>query len=70
MPMSTPDPTNCPVSPARPTLDPSAPSLSDTARREALRKLGRLAAWTAPTMLTLMVSARADDSFGSPGRPG
>lgn len=42
--------------------------LSDEARREALRKLGTLAAWSAPVMLTLLTSARADD-FGSPERP-
>jgi hypothetical protein len=46
--------------------DPDTPS--DAERRAALAKLGALAAWTAPTMLTLMTSARAED-FGSPTRP-
>lgn len=43
-------------------------TLTDSERREALRKLGTLAAWSAPVMLTLMTSARADE-FGSPERP-
>jgi hypothetical protein len=46
----------------------STPELTDAERRAALAKLGALAAWTAPTMLILMTSARADD-FGSPDRP-
>jgi hypothetical protein len=44
----------------------SAPTdhLSDAERRAALAKLGGLAAWTAPTMLTLLVSKRASaESF-------
>ncbi len=50
---------------------PSDPAhLNDADRREALRKLGALAAWTAPVMLTLMTSARGADDFGSPTRPG
>lgn len=53
------------------TPHPAAPDtdvLSDEARRDALRKLGTLAAWSAPVMLTLLTSARADD-FGSPTMP-
>ncbi|WP_295578346.1 hypothetical protein [uncultured Lamprocystis sp.] len=57
----TPTPSKLPIN------DP-APDLTDGERRAALAKLGALAAWTAPTMLILMTSARADD-FGSPDRP-
>jgi hypothetical protein len=56
-----------PTPPAAAAADPDIPT--DAERRAALAKLGALAAWTAPTMLTLMTSARADD-FGSPCRPG
>lgn len=49
-----------------PPADPDTPS--DAERRAALAKLGALAAWTAPVMLTLVTSARADE-FGSPTRP-
>jgi hypothetical protein len=55
-----------PTPPAAAAADPDTPS--DAERRAALAKLGALAAWTAPTMLTLMTSARAQD-FGSPTRP-
>lgn len=61
--MNRPDDLTPPLDP--PTAEPDAP-LTDAMRRAALRKLGALAAWTAPTLLTLTVSARADDGFGSP----
>jgi hypothetical protein len=45
-----------------------APPPNDAERRAALAKLGALAAWTTPAMLTLLTSARAQD-FGSPCLP-
>lgn len=42
---------------------PSSPSLSDDpaqeARREVLKKMGRYAAYTAPTLLALLASTRS-----------
>ena len=57
--------------PPTPELDAAladATEQNDTSRRDALRKLGVLAAWTAPVTLTLLTSARADE-FGSPCLP-
>ena len=42
---------------------------TDAQRRAALRKLGALAVYTPPVIVTLVTSARADE-FGSPCRPG
>ncbi|MCC7280433.1 MAG: hypothetical protein IT487_19245 [Chromatiaceae bacterium] len=42
-----------------PTTPPAAVAPTDHDRRAALAKLGALAAWTAPVMLTLAISARA-----------
>jgi hypothetical protein len=67
--MTTHDETPLPTTPETIPADPAAPALTDAERRAALRKLGALAAWTAPTLMTLgVVSARADN-FGSPPRP-
>lgn len=57
--------------PPTPELDAApadATEQNDASRRDALRKLGALAAWTAPVMLTLTTSVRADNQFGSPTR--
>jgi len=43
-------------------------ALADTDRRAALAKLGALAAWTAPAMLTLTLTPRT--SAASEGMPG
>lgn len=51
-------PTDDPI-PSQPATDTPAPDLTNPERRAALAKLGRLAAWTAPTLLTLVVSQRA-----------
>ena len=41
-------------------LEPGHPTdTTDAARRDALRKLAALGAWTAPVILTLLVSPRA-----------
>ncbi|MCC7278880.1 MAG: hypothetical protein IT487_11275 [Chromatiaceae bacterium] len=50
-------PTDDPI-PSQPATDTPAPDLTNPERRAALAKLGRLAAWTAPTLLTLVVSPR------------
>lgn len=42
-----------------PTNDACVDQPGDSERRAALARLGALAAWTAPTMLTLMLSTRA-----------
>lgn len=60
--MSLNDAAERPAAPA--DRDPAANPPDDAERRAALAKLGALAAWTAPVMLTLVTSARAD--FGSP----
>lgn len=52
-------PTDDPT-PSQPATDTPAPELTNPERRAALAKLGRLAAWTAPTMMTLTVTARAN----------
>ncbi|EGV17920.1 hypothetical protein [Thiocapsa marina] len=43
----------------RPSTDDPASDMIDPERRAALARLGALAAWTAPAMLTLVTSARA-----------
>lgn len=63
-------PTDDPI-PSQPATDTPAPDLTNPERRAALAKLATLAAWTAPTLLTLMVPAQAQEGFGSaPGNPG
>jgi hypothetical protein len=42
----------------------------DNERRAALRKLGGLAAWTAPVTVTLMVTPRAQAISSPPPPPG
>ncbi len=57
--------------PTSPELDQALATETDPERRAALAKLATLAAWTAPTLLTLMVPAQAQEGFGSaPGNPG
>ncbi len=53
----------------RSATDTPAPDLTDPERRAALAKLGRLAAWTAPTLLTLVVSQRASAASCDPMEP-
>lgn len=64
--MSRPDDADLPTGPEPKPTDATNPTGVD--RRAALRRLGTLAAWTAPTLIVLTTSARADD-FGSPSRP-
>ena len=64
--MSSRDDANLPTGPETEPTDATNPTGVD--RRAALRRLGTLAAWTAPTLVVLTTSARADD-FGSPSRP-
>mgnify|MGYP003604785238 CR=1 FL=1 len=45
--------------PPQPATDDPAADMTDPGRRAALARLGALAAWTAPAMLTLVASARA-----------
>ncbi len=53
------------------TAAPESAALNDRERREALRKLGTLAALTPPTVLTLLLSRRASaDSLGLPPEDG
>jgi hypothetical protein len=47
----------------------SADDAIDTARREALERLGRLAAYTPPAMLTLLLSKRASAQSVGLGPP-
>ena len=42
-----------------------APSSVDAERREALRKLGKYAAYTAPAMLTMLTSEAAAQTTGT-----
>lgn len=51
-------PNDDPTSP-QPATDDQARDMADPERRAALARLGALAAWTAPAMLTLVASARA-----------
>jgi hypothetical protein len=51
-------------------LDTDPAAATDDARRAALAKLGALAAWTSPAMLTLLLSPRASAESGPPGPPG
>ncbi len=51
-------PNDDPTPPQPATVDPAA-DMTDPGRRAALARLGALAAWTAPAMLTLVASARA-----------
>ena len=46
--------------PPQPATDDPAADMIDPGRRAALARLGALAAWTAPAMLTLVASARAE----------
>ena len=56
-----------------PPADPAAeqPTQEPIERREALRRIGRYAAYTSPTMLTLLLpgSAQVDHQIGSPPPP-
>ncbi|MFB1490468.1 MULTISPECIES: hypothetical protein [unclassified Thiocapsa] len=45
--------------PSLPATDDPAPDMTDPERRAALAKLGALAAWTAPTMLSLVATPRS-----------
>lgn len=63
-----PNPDDTPATPPAAATPADAAPLTDADRRAALRKLGTLAAWTAPTLISLTFSARAD-AFGSPCRP-
>ena len=47
--------------PTSPELDQALATETDPERRAALAKLATLAAWTAPTLLTLMVPAQAQE---------
>lgn len=68
MPQSTPSPTSADRDPAAgPTPELAPPT--DAARRDALAKLGALAAWTAPVMLTLTLTPRTS-AASPPGLPG
>lgn len=62
---TTDDPT-----PSQPVNDNPAPELTNPERRAALAKLGKLA-WTAPTLVTLVISERAvgDGSTPPPDPP-
>ncbi|MCU0842537.1 MAG: hypothetical protein MUC79_12585 [Thiobacillaceae bacterium] len=60
---ATPPPATTPAAPA------AADAATDTERRAALAKLGTLAAWTAPTLMTLLISPRAVAEY-LPGPPG
>ena len=51
-------PNDDPTPPQPATVDPAS-DMTDPGRRAALARLGVLAAWTAPAMLTLVASARA-----------
>ncbi len=62
-----PNPDDTPATPPAAATPADPAPLTDADRRAALRKLGTLAAWTAPVMLTLTTSVRAQD-FGSPPR--
>lgn len=48
---------------------PQEEGAADDARRDALAKLGALAAWTAPVMLTLTLTPRTS-AASPPGLPG
>ena len=61
-------PTDDPT-PAQPATDTPAPDLTNPERRAALSKLGTLAAWTAPTLVTLLVSPRAVGNGSIPPDP-
>ncbi|MBK1644079.1 hypothetical protein CKO25_05315 [Thiocapsa imhoffii] len=50
--------------------DAPADRPSDADRRAALAKLGTLAAWTAPVMLTMTLPKRASAFSQPPGGPG
>ena len=51
-------------------LKQTEPKVSDEQRRELLLKLGKVAIYTPPALLTLMVSRRASaDSLGGPPPP-
>lgn len=63
-----PNSDDTPATPPAAATPADAAPLTDADRRAALRKLGALAAWTAPVMLTLTTSVRAQD-FGSPPPP-
>jgi hypothetical protein len=54
---------------ATPETDATPAPLSDAERRAALAKLGALAAWTTPAMLTLVTSARAAGGSTPPDVP-
>lgn len=57
--------------PADPSpADAMTDTMTDAERRAALAKLGALAAWTAPTLLTLMISPRASAFSYPPDPPG
>jgi hypothetical protein len=57
-----------PANPATPpTPDTAAPTDAD--RREALRKLGVMAALTPPSVMTLLMSRRASADSGPPVDP-
>jgi hypothetical protein len=67
--MNDTPPTTPPVDPADPSV---AADLTPTAaeRRDALRKLGVMAALTPPTILTLLLSRRATAESPVLGEPG